>query len=118
MQASSSLSRICARAWPTGATRQRNPFPPFFARVFLKNTIKKRVTNAITGSSLSVSTSMISEGSITSTLNMNRGNNLQINRKLNCENTIACTSKRDITTLLNISGLHMNAGFNISAGNE
>jgi len=25
---------ICARAWPTGATRQRNPFPPFFARVF------------------------------------------------------------------------------------
>jgi len=25
---------ICARAWPTGATRQKNPFPPFFARVF------------------------------------------------------------------------------------
>jgi len=24
---------ICARAWPTVATRQRNPFPPFFARV-------------------------------------------------------------------------------------
>jgi len=35
VQASSSLSMICARAWPTGATRQRNPFPPFFARVFL-----------------------------------------------------------------------------------
>jgi hypothetical protein len=34
VQASSSLSMICARAWPTGATRQRNPFPPFFARVF------------------------------------------------------------------------------------
>ena len=34
VQASSSLSVICARAWPTGATRQRNPFPPFFARVF------------------------------------------------------------------------------------
>jgi len=28
---------ICARAWPTGATRQRNPFPPFFARVFQRN---------------------------------------------------------------------------------
>jgi len=26
---------ICARAWPTEATRQRNPFPPFFrASVF------------------------------------------------------------------------------------
>jgi len=35
VQASSSLSMICARAWPTGATRQRNPFPPFFARVFV-----------------------------------------------------------------------------------
>ena len=33
VQALSSLSMICARAWPTGATRQRNPFPPFFARV-------------------------------------------------------------------------------------
>jgi len=33
VQASSSLSMICARAWPTVATRQRNPFPPFFARV-------------------------------------------------------------------------------------
>ena len=30
VQASSSLSMICARAWPTEATRQRNPFPPFF----------------------------------------------------------------------------------------
>jgi len=37
VQASSSLSMICARAWPTGATRQRNPFPPFFARVFSFN---------------------------------------------------------------------------------
>ena len=59
---------------------------------------------------------MIFEGSITSTLNLNRDNNLQTNRKLNCEKTIAC--KRDITTLLNINGLHMNAGFNISAENE
>ena len=33
VQASSSLSMICARTWPTVATRQRNPFPPFFARV-------------------------------------------------------------------------------------
>ena len=40
VQASSSLSMICARAWPTVATRQRNPFPPFFARV--KNLRKKR----------------------------------------------------------------------------
>jgi len=30
VQASSSLSMICAGAWPTGATRQRNPFPPAF----------------------------------------------------------------------------------------
>ena len=36
VQASSSLSMICARAWPTGATRQRNPFPPFFARVLFE----------------------------------------------------------------------------------
>jgi len=29
VQASSSLSMICARAWPTEATRQRNALPPF-----------------------------------------------------------------------------------------
>jgi len=39
VQASSSLSMTCARAWPIGATRQRNPFPPFFARVFYEESL-------------------------------------------------------------------------------
>jgi len=38
VQASSSLSMICACAWPTEAIRQRNPFPPF-SREFLSDII-------------------------------------------------------------------------------
>jgi len=37
------LSMICARAWPTGATRQRNPFPPFSREFFARDKLGVKV---------------------------------------------------------------------------